>query len=493
MKPVTAALVASAGLALALTSGCTTVTTVTADAPDGGAPHLPARIGAAASSLPPFDGLTPAMAGIWRSNGYGYLAVINGEDAIFYHVTDDFCLGFAEDEEGLFESIDRAGVSADGAKLTLGASPEPHTYEFLRIEEIPPRCKSSPDDTFAGVFNAFVSYMSAHYAFFDVYGVDWPARMAQARARLADISSDTELFDLFETMLQGIDDGHLALAAEIDGEIREFDPGEAQPYLDAIEAGAAQGLSPREAKRAFDHAVWVDGVDKTILGGDGKSAGKGWIKYGLADDKVGYFGTFTSGGFAAQDFSDPLGDLAVLEAALDDALALFVAADVRAVIIDASMNHGGHDFISRAIAARFAAGPVFAYSKFAADASDPYRTDVELAPAQGQRFTGPVYFLTSNITVSAAEILTLTMRALPNVTHAGGVTRGAFSDILEKPLPNGWLLMLSNEVYADNHGSAFEGSGAPPVLPITVFAGDDPAAAHAAAIRALIEQSREPK
>ena len=34
------------------------------------------------------------------------------------------------------------------------------------------------------------------------------------------------------------------------------------------------------------------------------------------------------------------------------------------------------------------------------------------------------------------------MRALPNVVQVGGTTRGAFSDMIEKPLPNGWSLNL---------------------------------------------------
>jgi carboxyl-terminal processing protease len=95
--------------------------------------------------------------------------------------------------------------------------------------------------------------------------------------------------------------------------------------------------------------------------------------------------------------------------------------------------------------------------------------------------------MTSNVTVSAAEILTLAMRALPNVTHVGETTRGSLSDMLAKRLPNGWSVTLSNEVYLDAHGKGWEGAGIAPSLAIPVFIGDDdPAASHARALRALV-------
>lgn len=459
-------------------------------APDRESAAMPQRHSTPPEALGEFEGLTPEIAGIWRSNGYGYLADLRADAPVFYHLTDEICLPFTGEESSLFESVDRLGVATDRSRLIVGASPEPHTYEFTKIAELPAQCRNAPRDNAEAVFDAFVSYMAQHYGFFDVYGVDWAQRTAAARERLAQIATEADLFDLLAGMLDGLNDGHLSLAAEIDGVRREFDPGEAQTYRNAARAGEAKGQTAREARRAFDRAVWFGGVSSLLLEGTGVSTGNDWIKYGLVAPDVGYFATFTSGGFASRDFSDPLGDLAILETALEDALARFEQAKVRAVIIDASMNHGGHDFISRAMASRFAAQETPAYVKYAADADDPYRTDVAIVPSEGRRFTGPVWLLTSDITVSAAEILTLSMRALPNVVHAGGTTRGAFSDILEKTLPNGWVLTLSNEVYLDHDGLGWEGRGLPPALPSPVFAADDPAASHAAAIAMLIARAR---
>ena len=60
-------------------------------------------------------------------------------------------------------------------------------------------------------------------------------------------------------------------------------------------------------------------------------------------------------------------------------------------------------------------------------------------------------------------------------------TAGILSDILGKPLPNGWSVGLSNEVYLDAEGVSFEGAGVTPDSEVPVFsveaiqAGVDPA------------------
>ena len=99
--------------------------------------------------------------------------------------------------------------------------------------------------------------------------------------------------------------------------------------------------------------------------------------------------------------------------------------------------------------------------------------------------------LTSNVTVSAAEIFTMAMRALSNVTHAGQATRGALSDELTKRLPNGWRVTLSNEIYLDAAGKAWEGAGVPPKLAIPVFKEtEDAAQTHLQAVRVVVDHIR---
>ncbi|WP_073000398.1 S41 family peptidase [Epilithonimonas mollis] len=52
------------------------------------------------------------------------------------------------------------------------------------------------------------------------------------------------------------------------------------------------------------------------------------------------------------------------------------------------------------------------------------------------------------------------------MTRIGSSTEGIFSDILEKKLPNGWILNLSNEVYQDINGICYESVGISPNVKI---------------------------
>jgi carboxyl-terminal processing protease len=80
------------------------------------------------------------------------------------------------------------------------------------------------------------------------------------------------------------------------------------------------------------------------------------------------------------------------------------------------------------------------------------------------------------------------MRALPNVLHVGETTRGAFSDEINKPLPNGWTLVLSGEDYRDPEGQSWEAKGLPPQVAREVFPADNLSGGHARAVLSLLEE-----
>jgi carboxyl-terminal processing protease len=156
-----------------------------------------------------------------------------------------------------------------------------------------------------------------------------------------------------------------------------------------------------------------------------------------------------------------------LEEVLDDAIGSFGGA--KAVIVDMSVNDGGFDSYARRIARRFAERATTAYFKRPGDNPDEKLQAVVLdPPADRPRFTGPVYVITSADTFSAAEVFTLAMRSLPNVTHLGETTDGSLSDELWKTLPNGWTLSVSNEIYIDSEGMLWEGKGIVPEIPLKI-------------------------
>jgi carboxyl-terminal processing protease len=149
--------------------------------------------------------------------------------------------------------------------------------------------------------------------------------------------------------------------------------------------------------------------------------------------------------------------------------------EVRGLVIDLRVNVGGHDAVALAIASRFTDRERDVFTKDPPGAeTGPYT--VKLSPAGGKRFTGPVAVLTSHNTVSAGEVLALSLSALPNVTVLGQSTRGAFSDAVPRQLPNGWQYTLAAETYRTIDGGALEGRGLVPDIPTPGPASAAPAA-----------------
>ena len=89
--------------------------------------------------------------------------------------------------------------------------------------------------------------------------------------------------------------------------------------------------------------------------------------------------------------------------------------------------------------------------------------------------------------MSGGELATLALRQNPRVVHAGATTRGAFSTPLAKRLPNGWLLELSNEVFAAPDGRIFEETGIKPSTALEVYPDGAPVEGHWRAVEALAE------
>lgn len=430
----------------------------------------------------------PDLHGIWQSDGYGYAVTIDRKRVALFHVTDSTCVKDAETAQILQHYLQETPpkIRSDGQRAEFSVPLENYTIAMDRRDLLPQICDNPTPDTPHGNFDAFVSYFTQHYAFFELYNIDWPNAVSAAREKISDTTSDEELFEIFRELIRPIRDGHVSLKGTVGKEpkLSQPNPGFVKEKLSAL--AKEQGADRKEFGDAFLEKYWINSVGRDILRGKGKIKGENYIQYGMASDTIGYIGFLTVAGFDSGDLFREQDDMDALNRIMDSAFAKFEKSGARAVIIDASTNFGGYDFISRAIAGRFAAKRALAYTKYAADSSITAAHPEYVVPFKGRRFEGPVYILTSDATVSGGEVLTLAIRALPNGTHAGQSTRGAFSDVLEKRLPNGWTVSLSNEVYADAEGTVWEGKGIQPELPIDVFSGNDLVASHARAVRTLI-------
>lgn len=403
--------------------------------------------------------------GLWRSRGYGWIVSIKNGSARFYHEGIHFCIVAPDKTMGLAESGSSFALSSNGRLAHLSLGDETYRYIFDRISKLPDRCSRNPDRDPHAILNALDEIFKTHYPFFHRRDVAWSRHVEQARRRIDSDTSEKELFVVLSDLLSATGDAHVGLEAEIAGRNRYFAAGDSKVQTVLAKLAIRQATNVDDMYYQWEDHVWNKLVGQALLSGKGKHAGNGRIKYGLIGNRIGYLGLRAMDGFS--DVDSEAADLAAVERALDDALTLFQG--TKGVILDVSINQGGYDKVARAVARRFTDRPRIGYSKFAADAKGQRPQIIMIQPRGRPRFTGPVYLVTSNVTLSAAEVLVLAMRAFPNVTHIGETTRGSLSDVLWKRLPNGWILSLSNEAYLDHQGRLWEGKGIPPAVEFEVF------------------------
>ena len=416
------------------------------------------------------------LRGAWKSRGYGWIVQFGPDGAQLFHTAGGACYPDPRrepDPDGVLTLWRAEGPGV----VSLTGDPEGTRYTFDRLPNLPTDCISAagwtPDRIVAFAADTFAEL----YPRSAERKLDWPARKAKALAQVGPSATEDQLWLALADLLAGLGDPHVELHGIAQGAKRDLEPGESPTLL------RVRAADPGGEERAWLQA-YREGVLTSLLQGKGRQAANNRIFWGRVDD-VGYLNILTMGAFARNAAAD---DPRPLDAVLDEAFSAFVGA--KAVVVDVSNNRGGYDTISRRIAARFTAQPRVAYAKVPVGAKAPLQT-IRIEPSGAVGFTGPVYVVTSDITVSAGETFTLMMKALPNVTQVGATTRGAFSDQLPKPLPNGWTLALPAELYRSADGRELEGRGLAPEIPLVVFPEADLSEGHAKAIADLITKIRE--
>lgn len=424
--------------------------------------------------------VNPHSLGAWVSRGYGYILNITDDGLTRYHDDGSYCFATPEAAKGATDSLSLEyryfRTSPDGQWAAFQLLPDDTQIVFDRLSSLPERCFSVTPNDYTTNFDIFARLIGDHYAFFKERKIDWPARVAAARPKLAQIGNDKEFFDLLASMIDGFSDSHTKLIAVIEGQKRRQQDG--------------QGQTLPMVRNGIGETPWLIGIfgnlaEKTLS--PSYHVANDRIIWGKIGDNVGYIQIFVMGGFTGTDIADPGfrdAELAALDSIMQEAFTAFSNAD--AIILDLSNNRGGYDAISRRLAGYFSDEPYVAYTTQARGAGQPPVHRMASAP-DDIKFTGPVYLMTSDVTVSGGELAVLAMKQLPNVSLAGGATRGSFSTVFSKPLPNGWVIEMSNEVIAGADGAVYEETGIAPDLILDVYPSGDPIGGHAKAIHAVVD------
>lgn len=394
--------------------------------------------------------------GIWRSKAHGAIIALGPLSANLYSETSLSCLlqlSFPAHLK-LVEWAEGATVEAEGDQLLLRLDGTLDPMVLTRIDALPDNCGEA-DPTAATprqVFDVMWAAMDEHYAFFDLHGVDWSARRALAPAPDAQMT-DAALFGLLSEALIGLDDGHVQLGAPV---------GYFSPSVD-----------PDWLIGGLDRAR-LNQIARDTIGAPLTPVAQTGIEYTLLPNGTGYVLIRHMG------IDTPFGAKRGEAMALAFAEVAEALQDANAIIIDLRSNPGGSDTVAFGVAAHFTNEIRSVFTKttrLGDDQTDPF--EAALLPFDSTPLDQPVLVLTSRLTGSAAEILTMALRDMPQVTTMGEPTSGGLSDIMGVKLPNGWDLGLSNQTYLTMEGASFEGTGIPPDLPFAIeaeplIAGEDP-------------------
>ena len=416
--------------------------------------------------------------GVWQSSGYGYVVSIN-EKIELYDISDQYCLKQDIDSPEikeyfpLFEYI-------NPHKIGISQSLQSKTYYFNRIDQLPARCQTQLENNAKVAFQYFTDLMSTHYAFFDVYEVNWENRVNRSMKTMDEDMSEQDLADIFQALIADINDSHLFINTGLKGEYEQISNDDSRFLTPALDASFAR---QSKIKNRNDYGLkWYEKTLENILAKlleNPKTEANDEIIWGEIGD-IGYIKIRNMRGFSE---SGQLKDeIKTVNSAIQSILSSL--SNKSSIIIDLTTNSGGADEIGREMVNYFTNKRQLIYSHLALGSKEPpqeYYTNPQPNP-----YLGTVYLYTSDHTVSAAETFAMAMKALPNVTHVGTTTRGAFSDILDKTLPNGWQVGLSNMFYWDANGKNWEGKGLKPDIEIPVFTNNNIVSSHLLATQKLI-------
>jgi len=417
----------------------------------------PEAVGAEPLAAPAATYKRPEL-GIWRSRGYGYLLDVRPAEVRVFDIAAERCTltDTARDAAslGAIENVTPRGFVLAGETSRIG---------FERIAALPPACSketTASNDPLVN-FDALWAIFEQNYPFFAERRVDWTQIRRIYRSKVASLGRGGDPWPIFTEMLAPLHDPHVHLS---DG-ARRFQ----------ARRGASEPIELSQAA-LLDY---LRNVDSPVAGGVTTLA-YDRLAYGITSNAIGYVAVMTMGGFAAgpkgwPGNTTPAADIRAAETALTEAFNRLK--DTRGLILDLRFNPGGAEAFADLIAGCFADRRRRAYTKSAKDGSRQGPSFPVYTQASAcKRYDRPVVVLVGERTTSAAEALVMRLRILPVVTILGQPTQGAHSDVLDKTLPNGWRLGLSNEVYRLADGHVYEGAGIPPDIVTRTTTPSDPPA-----------------
>jgi CubicO group peptidase (beta-lactamase class C family) len=426
-----------------------------------------------------------AYKGVWELRGTGNIWTIDDEKFTTYDFNSFGCIKSDEIELSDIEGVvDYLSIDSDKSQLTfdnLSSSKE----SLKAISSLPENCKGENLLTQIDLetnFEYLWHTMNDYYAFFEVRGVNWQAVYDEYRPQINSSTTTLEFFEMMDEIFSEFGDGHLGLSNKeglnasgtaLNGFILEV------LRTGIVDAEEDFGEAWNELMGYNDQVLTELLQEKKLQSYQGSDA----IRWGKISDNLGYIriDRVQNINFKGEqeDADSLLEQLTLIGQDLVDTDTIMQTAlsdmdNSEALIIDLRFNGGGYDNVSLKIASYFSTKEQKIGSKMIKSNNfqgDVYQLNVNQSPVAA--YTKPVYVITGRSTGSGGEVLSMALKALPQITLIGEPTNGSVSDSLEHSLPNGWELSLSHEVYTDSEGQNVESIGVTPDVNMPVYSTQD--------------------
>lgn len=434
--------------------------------------------------------LDPALKGPWRMLGTGQLVDWKDDGLHLFQEVKSRCY---PDPQTLQSHVIDGFLftkKQENEKTTVeihASANTPSAVTLERVKEIPAHCRQPMSASHSDIFNVFWDIFDLDYAFFKERGIHWNERKAELEKLASAAQSAQDLQKIFVKALGDFNDYHTGVMhAENGTSVSYFNSGNTASYKMLRQAFEQQ--SDVDSLDEFQ-LTFLNGIQQSAMSRLGSSSGKllnGALLWGVLPGNVGYIGLSQEIDYA--DGSNITRDRALIAAEMDRAISALQG--TQALVLDLSVNNGGADAVSAEVAGRFADRRRLAFTTRSHRPQGRAAQDWYVEPRGTKQYLKPVYLLTSDLTISAGETLTLMMRELPHVVHVGQPTAGSQSNKLEKSLPGPFHVTLSHEINTDSRGIVHEGRGIPPTVPVVIFDPADPQAlthGHGRALDKVLE------
>lgn len=401
--------------------------------------------------------------GIWQSEGYGTLLVVKDGQIQGYDTTAISCT--RRDDPALAGMISHLRLTNQNNRFEITRIDTITSFRYRRLKELPALCQNGglrptqdPVLNFDILWHAF----DQDYAFFKERGVDWKRQYEIHRPRVTATTSGEELFHILSDMIAPLDDRHVRLVSPYGfsgtgwGAVAES----------VIKKHRPKTLKDFAAAMVSELKPYTDAGLNRYMKGNFQSFGPNLIA-GRIESDTGYLFILRM-----HSYTDDPGDLVANREAARKALneAFAYLHGVKNLILDLRLNMGGDDGITLDLAGHLTEKRRLGFTKWARDGNGTTeRQEKYIVPSEMTPFTGPLAVLTSSFTVSSGENLAMMLKTFPNAVVIGARTSSVHSDVLEKTLPNGWLVTISNEIFENSDGMVYEGIGIAPSIEIPYF------------------------